>query len=120
MQQSVFKDKDKSDETILFKIGIQGGIVGINREILIKGNGEALFVDKKEKEKRLFNIDKQELKEFNELLHKINNKIVGEPYPDCFAYKIQSGEKEVIIYPSPEKQAPEIIKLINKWLEVVK
>ncbi|MFN3967263.1 MAG: hypothetical protein ACK4JE_06175, partial [Endomicrobiia bacterium] len=79
--------KNKSDEKILFKIEIQGGIMGVNREILIKENGEALFVDKKEKERKLFNISEQELKEFNELFHKINSKIVGEPFPDCFIYK---------------------------------
>ncbi len=93
--------------------------MGLNREILIKENGEALFVDKKEKERKLFNISEKELKEFNELFHKINNKIVGKPYPDCFIYKIQSKDKEVIIYPPVEKQVPEIIKLINKWIEEV-
>lgn len=115
----VFLTHEEEQGDFLFKIEISGGIMGINREILINKDGNALFLDKKTKEKREFIISPKEIKEFEILFYRIKKKEIGKPYPDCIFYKISSREKSIIIIPSPNMRNESFLKLlefINKWL----
>lgn len=104
----------------LFRIEITGGIIGLNKELLIGEDSEAILIDKKGRGEKRFKIPLQELEEFKNYLYSMKEGRIGEPYPDCFIYGITSGERSVVIYPPIGEQIPEVIeliKLINKWIE---
>lgn len=111
------KDENKID-SFLFKIEISGGIMGLNEEILIKNDGNMIFLDKRKNDKRELKIPLNEIKGFENIFYQIKEKEIGKPYPDCIIYKISSKEKRIVTIPSPiiQKGPPlKLLKLINKW-----
>lgn len=97
--------------------------MGLNEEMIIKANGQAIYWDKKSRVRREFTLAIKEIQELQVLVSQLSEKRVGKEYPEAIIYKIKTKGKIITIIPSPDKESERIlplIRLINKWVSLAR